>query len=184
MNRLLAILLVPAVATALLAAGCATVPEPLQGEFVSTQPGEGAKGGARVRWGGEIISVEPKADLTCFQVLSRALSDAGRPRPGDESAGRFLACRRGFYDPAVFEPGREITVTGEVAGTETRRIGEYDYPLPRVDADVVYLWRERPEYVEVRDAWGPTPFFYSGWYGGYYRPYWPYRHHAAPRNPR
>ena len=41
---------------------------------------------------------------------------------------------------------------------ESTRIGDYDYQLPRVAADVVYLWPEVRE-VEVR----PYP---------YYDPYW------------
>lgn len=58
----------------------------------------------------------------------------------DASDGRFLACRSGFYDPAVFEPGREVTFIGKIEGYETTKIGEYDYKLPKVNADVVYLW--------------------------------------------
>src|SRR5687767_3700310 len=155
-------------------AGCATAPRPLQGEYITGSPTRGYADGERVRWGGEVISVETRPDATCFQVLSRELSETARPRRGDTSAGRFLACREGFYDPAVFTKGREITVNGRIAGRETRKIGEYDYPLPRVDADVVYLWPERPlfddrYYLHYRRG----PFLHPGWYGGFhYRPHW------------
>jgi outer membrane lipoprotein len=151
---------------------CATVPKELQGEYAQTLPRDSSAEGAAVRWGGRIIAVEPKADRTCFQVLSQELNVDARPRSGDHSGGRFLACRGGFYDPAVFTSGRDITVTGRIVGSDTRRVGEYDYRLPLVEADVIHLWRERPLY-ETRYA--PTPFFWPGWYGYYYRPIYVHR---------
>ncbi|HET9482970.1 MAG TPA: Slp family lipoprotein [Xanthomonadales bacterium] len=160
------------VALAVLAtAGCASAPRPLQGEYLSGSPERGYADGERVRWGGEIISVETRAAETCFQVLSRELSESARPRRGDTSAGRFLACREGFYDPAVFTEGREVTVNGRVAGRETRRIGDYDYPLPRIAADVVYLWPERPLFDDYAYRYHRGPFLYPGW--GWYGPHYP-----------
>jgi len=149
-----------------LLAGCATVPKPLQGEFTSATPATtGQADGARVRWGGIIVAVEPKRDVTCFQILSRELGNTGRPRFKDESGGRFLACRQGFYDPAQFPNGRELTVTGTLSGTEARTIGEYNAELPRVAAESVYLWPDRQ-----LDYSGPTPgtlFFHDPFWWGY-----------------
>jgi outer membrane lipoprotein len=155
-------------------AGCATVPKPLQGDFQSSSPKEDVPlEGARVRWGGSILAVEPKPGLTCFQILAHDLSDSARPRKSDESSGRFLACRNGFYDPAIFAIGRELTVTGNLSGSETRKIGEFDYHLPRVAADTIYLWPERP--LEVRYD---SPFFYhDAFWFGYYRPVIIHHHH-------
>ena len=58
----------------------------------------------------------------------------------DASNGRFVACRAGFYDPAIFEAGREVTFIGHIDGYETTKIGDYDYKLPKLAADIVYLW--------------------------------------------
>lgn len=155
---------------ALILAGCASVPKPLQGEFVASLPQDRPAEGTRVRWGGSLIGVEPRAQSTCFEILGRDLSPGMRPRAVDASAGRFLACRGGFYDPAVFVEGREVTIVGTVAGTVTRRIGEYDYALPQVAAEVVYLWPERPLYVDYHVV-GPAPLWGPGWwYGGWFRP--------------
>jgi len=167
-----------AVTAAVLLAGCVTAPTPLQGEFVALSPAEASRTqalGERVRWGGTIVGVEPRADSTCFEVLGRPLSDNARPRRTDAGAGRFLACRGGFYDPAIFADGRELTVVGRITGTEARPVGAYSYPYPRVDADVVFLWPEREE----RDV------YYVGAFGWHHRPYWagyylrPY--HPLPR---
>jgi outer membrane lipoprotein len=160
----------PAIAVAAALAGCATVPSQIAGEgFAVVSPQQAASQnahGVRVRWGGEIIKVEPQADVTCFQVLSRNLySDARPDHHRDESNGRFIACGKGFYDPAVYTEGRDVTVTGSVNGTEQQKVGEYNYTFPRVDADQVYLWSERSYYNYAYDPywWGP------GW-----GPYWPY----------
>lgn len=148
---------------------CATAPKPLQGQFPGVTPRDavvGVQTGAQVRWGGRIVETKPGANNTCFEMISAPLSATGRPQSDtpDATDGRFIACRAGFYDPAIFSKGREVTFVGRVSGTETTRIGEYDYRLPKVDADVVYLWPKVRE-VQVRPYpyydpfWGPGP----GW---------------------
>jgi outer membrane lipoprotein len=170
----------------LLAAGCATAPKPLQGDYVALQPDEASAtdaGNALVRWGGDIVAVTPSADRTCMEILGRELGDTARPRPAqDQSAGRFLACRAGFYDPAIFAPEREVTVTGRIEGYETRRIGEYDYRYPRVAADVIYLWPERhaETYYYPAPYW---PVFRPTWWGGYYVPIRPWGPRPARPDP-
>ncbi len=153
-----------ALATLLLAA-CASGPQPLQGEFNPITPRDAAASdstSASVRWGGRIVRTEPLADRTCFEVISTRLGSSGRPYwASDDTGGRFIACRTGFYDPAVFEPNREVTFTGRVDGYENRRVGEYDYKFPRLAADVVYLWPIR-EQVDVITR--PAPWPWWGWW--------------------
>jgi len=135
-----------ALAAAVLAA-CATQPVPLQGEYVELSPRDAATGdqtGQVVRWGGRIVQTEPHDNRTCFEVISTRLDSSGRPYwATDDVGGRFIACRAGFYDPAVFEVNREVTFTGRIDGYDNRKIGGYDYRFPRVSADVVYLWPVR-----------------------------------------
>lgn len=180
------------VAASTLALGaCATVPKPLQGEYASTKPAAASNGGERVRWGGEIIRVETTADRSCFEILGRELDDSARPRRRDESAGRFLACRNGFYDPEVFTKGREVTVTGTLDGSEERKVGEYDYRYPRVDADVIYLWEKRVARAYYSDPYPGFGFGYGygfGWDPFWYRPFGPpiivvRPHHPHPAPP-
>lgn len=161
MNTRLAVL---AIATGLLAA-CVSQPQPLQGAFAQISPRDAAatdSTGAMVRWGGRIVDVEPQANRTCFEMISTRLGNTGRPYwASDDVGGRFIACRTGFYDPALFERNREVTFTGRVAGYENRRIGQYDYRFPRVEADVVYLWPVR-ERVDVVTR--PAPWPWWGWW--------------------
>jgi outer membrane lipoprotein len=138
-------------------AGCATAPAPLQGAYVDVLPAAAAERGVagdRVRWGGQLVAVHNEAAQSCFEVVGKALAYDGRPQVRDRSEGRFIACRAGFYDPAVFTAGRELTLAGTVTGFETRRIGDYDYRYPRMAADVVYLWPERRDVdVVVERPW-------------------------------
>jgi len=140
-------------------AGCATAVQPLRGNFDTVSPRDAAERestGAMVRWGGRIVRTEPLADRTCFEVLSTELGSSGRPDwADDDTRGRFIACRQGFYDPALFTDKREVTFTGHIDGYETRKIGDYDYRFPRIAADVVYLWpvRERVNVVERPSPW-------------------------------
>ena len=154
---------------ALALASCATVPKPLQGEFASDMPTGGTLAeGAHVRWGGEVISVEPGAEGTCFQILSRELNTEGRPKQySNASGGRFLACHTNFFDPALYPEGTDVTITGNLAGFETRKIGDFDLNMPRVAANTVYLWPDRPEW-PYDYGYGPYPGYYDPFWWGFY----------------
>ena len=150
--------LVGIAAISLVLGACATQPKPLQGEFTGLTPHDAVIGshiGTQVRWGGRIIRTEPRPDRTCFEVISTRLNADGRPYwASDDTWGRFIACRTGFYDPALFQPNREVSFTGRIEGYEDRQVGGYTYRFPRLAADVVYLWPAR-EHVDVvrRSPW-------------------------------
>ncbi|WP_290890555.1 Slp family lipoprotein [Arenimonas sp.] len=151
MNRLL-------IATAVLAlSGCVTTPKPLQGEFAAIGPREAVQqdlAGERVRWGGRLLELARFDTHTCFLVAGEPLADDARPYGRAVAQGRFLACRAGAYDPAVFAPGRQLTFTGTLAGVEVHEIGG-GFRLPRVEADVVYLW---PEPLGSARVNAPSPY--------------------------
>jgi outer membrane lipoprotein len=149
-------------------AACMRPPRPLEGEFppltvADAQQGEHA--GERVRWGGTIVATRPERDRTCIEVVSKPLDRRARSILTDQTYGRFEACARGFYDPEIYAEGREVTVVGTIEGTRAGKVGDYDYPFPRVDAEWVYLWPERrPERAYYYDPYPWYPWW--GWYGG------------------
>ena len=151
--------LVGIAAISLVLGACATQPKPLQGQFTGLTPHDAVIGshiGTQVRWGGRIIRTEPRPDSTCFEIMSVRLNADGRPYgASDDTYGRFIACRTGFYDPALFEPKREVTFTGRIEGYEERKVDGYVYRFPRMAADVVYLWpvRERVRVVTRPSPW-------------------------------
>ena len=150
---------------AALLSACATAPQPLQGAYAAITPLDATdhdSTGATVRWGGRIVQVEPGENQTCFEMLSTGLNGNGRPYwRTDNVGGRFIACRTGFYDPALFEKNREVTFTGRITGYDVRKVGGYDYRFPHVEADVVYLWPVR-ERVDVITR--PAPWPWWGWW--------------------
>jgi outer membrane lipoprotein len=130
----------------------------------------GGRDGARVRWGGTIVTVLPEASETCFEVVNRPLGAAAEPRISDETDGRFLACAAGFYDPEVYQSERALTVVGTLDQPVTRKIGEYEYTYPMLRAETVYLWPVRepePAYYSTGVYWG-WPYY---WWGPTYYPY-------------
>ncbi len=153
--------------------GCVTVPAPLAGDYPDFQPDQSTQRsvGAQVRWGGTIVDTRPGREDTCVEILARDLNRNMRPRATDVAHGRFLACRDGFKDPAVFFSGREITVIGQLSGFTEARIGEFDYRYPRIEADVFYLWAVQPDVIY---------HYYDPWW---HDPWWPY-HRYPYRAPR
>jgi len=133
--------------------------------------------GTVVRWGGNIVSTRNERDQTVIEVVARELDSDGRPLGEDRSLGRFLVKVRGFLDPAIFKPERELTVRGSIEGVTEQAIGEYRYVFPVVQADNVYLWKPLPPPTAYPYYPYYDPFFYDPWYPWgwpYYRPI-PYR---------
>ena len=128
-----------------------------------------------VRWGGEILETANREDFTELTVLARPLSKEGEPSRTDASPGRFIVRIAAFIDPEEYTAGRRITVRGALAGAETRKVGEYSYVHPVVQATDWYLW---PVY-ERRSSdyypwWYYDPWWYSPWY---HYPYYYYPSH-------
>ena len=146
---------------------CATIPKELNsgGPFSATTPQQAQSGGhdgERVRWGGIIIKANPLPEQTCFEMMGLSLDSTAEPRSDDNSLGRFIACAKGFYEPALYTSGRAVTFTGEIDGAEQQKVGEYKYSFPRLNADAVFLWPIRPNIV------------YVPYYDPFWDPFWPY----------
>lgn len=175
MNRLIRMTVLTFAACMLLSA-CTSIPVQLEGEYSALTPADASEDDVRtaVRWGGIVLETRPEAEFTCFEVLSRQLDRSMRPVHSDRADGRFIACKPGFYDPEVFEKGREVTLTGEIIHMDTRKVGEFDYRYPVVDIAFISLWPVRRDWVYVR-AYEPFRPYYWHYppYGVHFRyPYW------------
>jgi len=159
--------------TGLLLSACTTIPEQLKGDYISLTPDKTSEANLEtpVRWGGVILETRPENNYTCFEILSRRLQKSMRPQDTDQASGRFIACKGGFYDPEIFEKGREVTLTGKIIHMDIRKVGEYDYHFPVVDIEFMILWPERVDRVYY-DYYGMYPPYY--WRYPYYGPYWRY----------
>ncbi len=129
--------------------------------------------GDQVRWGGDIITIENRADETWVEVLARPLGYAGEPDSSANSSGRFLARFSDFLDPAIYTPERKITVRGRLERTLVRPIGEHPYRFPLVQVETHHLWPKPPEGDALwNDPWYLYPYGYDPFYGPYPPYYW------------
>ncbi len=169
----------PLLAAAVLLGACAA-PSVLNGDFAEITPQQAALSQSvavsPVRWGGTILSSNNTAEQSCFEILGRPLDYNARPLATDSEQGRFLACKPGFIDPAVFEPGRDVTIIGAVTGIEEHKVDDFDYRYPKLQAQTVYLWPERA----VVESYYVEPFFYPYPYYFYYPHHHYYREPARP----
>lgn len=150
---------------------CTIIPEQLKGDYTAVKPKDISQQDLQteIRWAGVILETRPEDGHTCFEILSRQLEKSMRPRNTDQSDGRFIACKQGFYDPEVFKEKREVTLTGRIIHIDKRKIGDYDYLFPIVDIEFMTLWptrRYRTYY------YGPYRPYY--WHYPHYGPYWRY----------
>ncbi len=152
---------------------CVSVPEQFRGEYPGLTPQTATESdlGTRVRWGGVILDTQPSREQTCFELLSRPLRKSMRPEDSDQTLGRFIACKTGFYDPEVFVRGRELTLTGTISRIDLRKVGEFDYRYPVVEAEFVSMWPERQDVIYYE---------YDMFYSPYY---WPYPYYRYPYGP-
>jgi len=134
-------------AAMLLLAGCAHVisKETLKevdrsATFAQVVKAPDAYVGKTVLFGGEIIETKNFADKSQIVVLQHPLDSRDRPVAGDVSEGRFIILTSGFLDPAIYSPGRQITVAGRVVGNEKHPLGEIEYTYPVIEKQGLYLW--------------------------------------------
>lgn len=145
-------------------AGCATAPiSPEVMGQVNKEIGlaellqdPGAYQGEVVLLGGRIIQTENIDGATELMVLQTPLENGARPQGGDLSQGRFITRLAGYADPAVYAPGRLLTVAGRMSGTDVRPLGQIAYRYPVIEALDVHLWQGRQ-----RDGY-PNVFFSIG----------------------
>lgn len=87
--------------------------------------------GSRVVWAGTLVAVHNLADSSRLEVLAYPRRSNGDPDLDSAPLGRFVASYPGYLEPLDYAPGRQLSVRGRLAGSETGRVGEaqYDYPL-------------------------------------------------------
>jgi outer membrane lipoprotein len=158
--------------TSFVLSACTTIPEQLNGDYSVLTPDKTAEKDlqTQIRWGGIILETRPEDSYTCFEILSKELEKSMRPGNDDQSFGRFIACKPGFYDPEVFEKEREVTVVGKIIHMDVRKVGDFDYNFPVVDIEFMSLWPKR----RTRNHYYGPYYPYYWHYGGQFRYRYPY----------
>lgn len=128
--------------------------------------------------GGEILRTSNVPEGTFLEVLHKPLDSTDRPLDTDDSAGRFLVHCDTQLDPAIYAPGRAVTVAGRVQGARTDKVGGMDYVYPLLSCLQLVLWPQPTyEYAPYPYGWALywEPWYWGPWYWG------PHRHHFHGR---
>jgi len=151
-----------------LLAGCASYPSSVKVEneasLVSYQAAvkAGINNGP-ARWSGVIAKVQNNSQDTRLEVVYFDSASNGRPLSDKATAGRFVAYAKGFLDPMVYQPGKQITVLGQLATFEQGKVDEYQYNFPVLQQAIVHLWPKQvePTRLEMEPfPWWRQPYPY------------------------
>lgn len=96
--------------------------------------------GSEVVWGGKILGVRNRADVTEIEIAACPLDRAQRPDPSAPGEGRFVVVVAGYAEPLDYPPGRFATVRGRLDGTRLARIDEREVVLPKLRSEALHLW--------------------------------------------
>ena len=150
------------VLTCLVTAGCATVisqqvldevDESLR--FVDILSDPDAYRGRTVLLGGYVIETRNMPEKTLIMVLQSRLGFRKEPAGESTSKGRFIVSVPGFLDPAIYRPGRKVTVVGSVSGKDVRPLGKIEYTYPVITKRELYIWSaEESTWTEPRVHFG------------------------------
>jgi outer membrane lipoprotein len=110
--------------------------------------------GAIVIWGGRIVETTNIPQGSEIIVLETPLNGWEEPSSPEYSPGRFIARSSSFLDPAIYRPGKKITIAGQVMGGEKKPLGTAEYTYPIVNVKEIYLWPAPKMYAyEPMDYW-------------------------------
>jgi outer membrane lipoprotein len=97
--------------------------------------------GRVVLLGGQIVTTTVKEGETSVEVVQKPLDGQHQPKDTDDSMGRFLIDYADFRDPAIYAPGRTITIVAEVQGKRTLPLKEIQYTYPVLTPRETHLWK-------------------------------------------
>lgn len=138
--------------------GCSSLPDSLKSANPEVQSdyqtwaASDPQQATELRLGGVIAGLENQEGRSRIEIVQLPInSSSGKPDINVEPEGRFVAYIDGFLDPVTYAKGRLITVLGFSAGSETGRVGEYEYRFPVMNARGHQLWKIR-ERVNMHHA--------------------------------
>ncbi len=117
--------------------------------------------GKKLLLGGLIADNVTTKEGSLLIIVKYKLNRWDKPTEPDHDAGRLLAKSQKLLDPAIYETGRLVTLTGTLVGLQSRPLGETTYDYPAFDIGEIYLWAK--DYTM-------DPFYYP------HDPYYPYRY--------
>ena len=110
--------------------------------------------GKKVLWGGTIINVKNLTSYSQLEILAYPLGSAHLPERDEKPLGRFLARHTGFLEPTDYQPGRLVTLVGQLHSVQQGKVGEASYAYPLIISDQIHLWPRNAEQTSPRIHFG------------------------------
>ncbi len=120
--------------------------------------------GKYVILGGQIVSTRNTKEGGQLEVVQYDLDSSGFPDDPLTSGGRFLATSPDFIDPAIYAPGRLVTLLGEVKGKRVLKLDEADYLYPMVAIREIHPWKSSQMEMPYTYPY-PSPYYNPYYYG-------------------
>ncbi len=165
------------IGASLLLGGCVTVPDSVKGHsatpqqnFVSVHNTPELFIGQEARFGGRVVAVKNEPGQTRLEIANMPLTESAKPILGAPSNGRFVAYVNQFLEPVDYQ-GRFITLVGNLAASESGKIGSVPYDFVVLKATGLQRWNISQQIIYPM---GPPIWFGPGFYPRHhYRGYGP-----------
>ncbi|WP_143872401.1 Slp family lipoprotein [Catenovulum sediminis] len=130
--------------------------------------------GQQARWGGVIVSVNNLETKTLLEVVHFETYSSTKPKPKDDSAGRFRVYINRFLEPGIYTEGRLVSALGKIAPAETGKVDKHTIVYPVLQNAEIHLWPEQDK--EFKHDYWRDPFwpYSSRWYWSRYHYLQPY----------
>ncbi len=95
--------------------------------------------------GGAIVTTTVTQSGSTVEALDIPVDSAGHLKQGQPPSGMYIgfyASELGVLDPAVYRPGRMITLAGEFTELRPGQMGGKQYDFPFFVIRQIYLWEE------------------------------------------
>ena len=93
--------------------------------------------------GGEVLHAKGLATGTQLEILQLPLDEWQRPQSlRTASEGRFLALKNEFLDPATIPQNTQVTLVGEIVGSQIASLDETEYQYPTLVIKHLHIWKQ------------------------------------------
>jgi len=153
--------------------GCVATPANLGQSLTAVKVNEVVSQGVNgelVRWGGTIAVIQNNEESTTVEIVSRPLSDWGRPLRNDQTDGRFIARIDQILDPKEVTRGMDITLLGVLTDIQAGNVGETPYEFPVLDVQKLKVWEPQDQSIPYAYGFWHDPFNHQ-WPHSEHRPY-------------
>ncbi|MBW2519330.1 MAG: Slp family lipoprotein [Deltaproteobacteria bacterium] len=134
--------------------------------------------------GGVIIDHEFSDRGSVLELEQWQITSWGEPISYHSDARRFFVKSNQTLDPTIYQPGKIVTLTGRVTGSDMRRTQQIPDRYSMLTLDEIHIWdtpfrygihpyqnRQFPYYVGP-ESFGRTHPYSPGLYAYPYSPYW------------